>query len=447
MRASTYNILMKLENKNIIINSLWGSIDEIENNIYSSLINDIIEDIPENDKIKLMSRGYLTNFTLEKEVNIVKNIIKESYKNHAKQNGGSYTIILSYNCNFRCPYCFEKQIQKKGLNYIQNKMSFDMINHLYDFIEKNPPQRKSITIYGGEPLMKENKEELKYLINKLSANYKLRFISNGFEISNLIDLLNESNTDFIQISCDGPKIYHNTTRKSCTGNETFDTIMNNILLLIEKKISVNLRINCTKETINHMKELHETLKDYSFYYNNLFSISYSPIINFSIKKDTTELKMEYFIEKIELLNDYGKFHGFIQGAYIHHHFRDSFMNALVHQKPLKIQPIACNTYVNTYVLDPFGKIYPCWDITDEPEHCIGTFYPEVTENKDALSIWRTRENVIFEKCIQCPYVLYCGGGCIIKAKLRKDRLNDVDCDAFPFIFKTHFKSIYKQEHC
>jgi uncharacterized protein len=321
-------------------------------------------------------------------------------------------------------------------------MSFDMINHLCNFIEKNPPERKYVTLYGGEPLMKENKEELKYLIDKLGSKYKLKFISNGFEVVNFLDLLNETNTDFIQISLDGPRIFHNKTRKSCMGSESFDIIVSNIIHLIEKKINVNLRVNCTSENINHMKELNETLKNYSFYYSNLFSISYSPIIDFSNKKKTTELGMENFIEAIESLNNYGKSHNFIEGIYIHNHFRSFFKTSFLHRKPLKIQPLACNTYLNTYVLDPFGKIYPCWDVVGETEHSIGTFYPEITENEQAISIWRNRENIIFEKCIRCPYVLYCGGGCTMKAKLRKGKFEEVDCDSFPYIFKIHFSAEY-----
>jgi uncharacterized protein len=442
MRLSTYNIYIQTNHANIILNSLWGSIDEIENDVYFSLKNNLLYDISESTRAKLMQRGYLTEFTIEKETDIVKNIIKKYYAKHLELNGGSYTIILSYNCNFRCPYCFEKQIQKKGLNYIKNKMTFNMIDHLCDFIEKNPPKKKCITLYGGEPLMRENKKELKYLIDKLGNKYKLKFISNGFEIADFLNLLNEANTEFIQISLDGDKTFHNKTRKSCTGSESFDIIMNNIISLIEKRINVYLRVNCTSENINHMKELNEALKNYSFYYNSLFSISYSPIIDFSGKKNVKILEMEDFIETIKSLNNYGKSHDFIEGIYIHNHFRNFFKNSFFHRKPLKIQPLACNSYLNTYVLDPFGKIYPCWDIVDEAEHCIGTFYPETTENKHAISIWRNRENVIFEKCIQCPYVLYCGGGCMMKAKLKKGKFDEVECDFFPEIFKTHFKIEY-----
>jgi uncharacterized protein len=81
-------------------------------------------------------------------------------------------------------------------------------------------------------------------------------------------------------------------------------------------------------------------------------------------------------------------------------------------------------------------------VTDDTEHCIGTFYPEITVNQTNLNKWRSREKIIFEKCIKCPYVFYCGGGCAVKAKLRKGNLNDVDCDTFPDIFKSHFTWAY-----
>lgn len=446
MRLSTYNILIKAENKNIILNSLWRTIDEIEDEIYFAIQNNALNDIPDGIQKELLSRGYLTTFSAEKEAKIVTNIIKKSYAKQKNAKHRSYTIILSYNCNFRCPYCFEKEIQKKGSNYIENKMNKDMVDVVCGFIDSNPPKSKTITIYGGEPFIKENEENLKYLIEKLTENHKLIFISNGFEIDYFIDLLNEMNTSFIQISCDGSRFFHDKTRKSYQGEATFDKIMSNIQLLIKKKIAVNLRINCTRNTIHSLKELHETLSKYDFYRSTLFSISYSPIIDFFDKRKGIELEMTDYIQEIELLNDYGKSQGFVEGSYIHYYFRDFFRNSLLNRKSLPIQPVVCNAYTHSCVLDPFGKIYPCWDVTDQPEHCIGTFYPEITKNEEIIDKWHNRENVIIEKCIQCPYVLYCGGGCAIKAKLKNGKFDDVECDSFPEIFKRHFLYEYNAAH-
>lgn len=137
---------------------------------------------------------------------------------------------------------------------------------------------------------------------------------------------------------------------------------------------------------------------------------------------------------------------FTAGAYLHHHLRSNFKKALINKQPVAIQPVACNSYVNTFVLDPYGKIYPCWDVTDDIEHCIGTYYPQITENKQVLLKWRNRELTIFEKCIRCPYVFYCGGGCAIKANLKTGRFDDIDCDSFPYIFQTHFAHAYNNRN-
>lgn len=79
-----------------------------------------------------------------------------------------FTWMVTYNCNFRCPYCFEDRTKKDS----KQKIVFtkDMIDAAYAVIDKFHPLKlsinKTMTLYGGEPLLAENKEIVSYIVEE-----------------------------------------------------------------------------------------------------------------------------------------------------------------------------------------------------------------------------------------------------------------------------------------
>ena len=70
-----------------------------------------------------------------------------------------------------------------------------------------------------------------------------------------------------------------------------------------------------------------------------------------------------------------------------------------------------------FVIDPFGKLYSCWDqvategaevgFTDEQS---GRFLINLSKAK-----WRVRTSDLMPACQACPYVFICRGGCASRA--------------------------------
>ncbi|MGI9482011.1 MAG: 4Fe-4S cluster-binding domain-containing protein [Hyphomicrobiales bacterium] len=94
-----------------------------------------------------------------------------------------YQIVLTYDCNLRCVYCFQKQVRKEkdtGYNITDEQLGriFEVID---DCEEKNEAEIKSrnlltrvplIQIVGGEPLAED--KEVFTLVKKITAYAKER---------------------------------------------------------------------------------------------------------------------------------------------------------------------------------------------------------------------------------------------------------------------------------
>jgi uncharacterized protein len=89
-----------------------------------------------------------------------------------------------------------------------------------------------------------------------------------------------------------------------------------------------------------------------------------------------------------------------------------------------------------YTIDPFGDIYPCWDVLSEEECRIGKVDTEkgrfVLNEHEAE--WKGRRVDRIEDCKKCRHMLFCGGGCSAQAKVINSDINKVFCDDFETIF-------------
>ena len=117
MRTSSYIIPVKLEsetNKYMLIHGYTGAADIVTENLVEKLMafpttNSFSDKILQN----LIKRGYITTKSKEEEHDYVVRIAKALHK-ESNILSTSFTWVVSYNCNFRCPYCFENKKIKGG---------------------------------------------------------------------------------------------------------------------------------------------------------------------------------------------------------------------------------------------------------------------------------------------------------------------------------------------
>lgn len=424
-RLSSYCITTGLDedlDSICMIHGYTGAIDIVDKSIVDFLqANSTFrkEDIPcsASTQDALEKRGYITKRTNEEEVEYVGRFANALFKRNLLFEAG-FTVVISYDCNFRCPYCFEKGIVKDNTTF-----SRQMADKLYEAIEKlssGKQPKQDITLYGGEPLMKSNKESVDYLIQKgKSLGYTFSAITNGYDLDCYEEWLSPETIQFVQITIDGIRERHNQRRIHYKEEPTFDKIVDNIGLALKRGVRVSVRINTDKENVNDITKLKDIFTELHYTENKLFSMYSALLVNYSGVESENFLSQKEYVERLkekhleEICQDHG--------------LSKKIQNAIESNKSIYFSSTYCGAQTKGYVLDPLGNIYPCWEVVNRKEHCLGSYKgEEITWNEATLDMWR-KCTLIDDGCIKCKYALLCCGGCPAKRLEKKKclRLDDV----------------------
>jgi len=141
LRTSSYIIPVKLEKekgKYLLIHGYTGAIDVVSEELLAkiesiNLVNDLSEDTLQN----LLKRGYITVKKQNEEIEYVSRIARALHKK-MQLLYKNFTFVVTYNCNFRCPYCFENRRMKDD----SSVLSFTrmMVDKAYSAMEEIEPR-------------------------------------------------------------------------------------------------------------------------------------------------------------------------------------------------------------------------------------------------------------------------------------------------------------------
>ena len=80
----------------------------------------------------------------------------------------------------------------------------------------------------------------------------------------------------------------------------------------------------------------------------------------------------------------------------------------------------CPAAKTEWVFDLYGDIYGCTASCGREEFKLGTYWPAVQRNENAIQSWKMRNVTNIEKCKSCQYDVICGGGCGVVAANKND---------------------------
>jgi uncharacterized protein len=130
------------------------------------------------------------------------------------------------------------------------------------FHEKKQLKRFSLGWFGGEPLLYYKKVVLPILssVHALSLKHGVMFSSamttNGLLIDEeVIETAKQYGLNFFQITLDGNRERHNKVRFISEERGSYDQIVSNIVSLARAGLDVLIRINCSAETFDGIKEI------------------------------------------------------------------------------------------------------------------------------------------------------------------------------------------------
>ncbi|MDE6543138.1 MAG: radical SAM protein [Muribaculaceae bacterium] len=347
------------------------------------------------------------------------------------------TIIIkpTFNCNFRCSYCYLTH-QVKSDNYM---MPLSVAKGLVEKIVGLSNKWRKVTFiwHGGEPLLwgienykaifeyTENFKDKVLFYHSIQTNLSL--ISDEY-----IELFKKYNVR-IGFSLDGPKEINDRYRKRIDGSGSFDTIIRNLYKCREAGLHVGTIMVASSAFKNCIPDLYRFIVEHklNFKFNPLFlsgeasncqDLSLTP---FEYAKMSNELFDLWFFDKENHIKESTFID--IASAFLTRNLRT---NGCI---------FSMNCQNNFLAISPRGDVFPCGRFCDtDTKFSYGNINKEpleiILKRRKESAQYKRAEYIAKSGCRKCEYYGLCHGGCLHDGFLRNG----------DFKSKTFLCSAYKQ---
>lgn len=405
-KLSIFNTVFKHEEGTIIYNAFSGGVLKL-NSEYSAQFERL-----ENGDTKKVSSELIEGLTdgamlIDDALNEEHFLKACSLATRFQSNSLSVTIAPTLECNFRCPYCYEK-------GHRHNIMTSNVEEQVIKSIKKLTQNKDSlgITWYGGEPLLAIDViERITHAVRMNVAMYDASIVTNGYLLNKeMAKKLFELGITRVQVTLDGPEHIHNKRRILYDGSGTFFQILENISDSCDI-LKISVRVNVDKENITEVESLLDDFDKYGL--KGKISLYIAPVsnINNTCSTHVCFTEKEYAYEQIKFYKKHLN-----RGYY--------FMNIP------KCNVGLCGAVSETTLLiDPLGDLYKCWDDVGNKNEKVGSLFEEKNSNlSPKLVEWLSYDPFENSKCKNCSIMPICMGGCanvVIKG-------NEPHCDPLKF---------------
>jgi len=409
------NIIVKLNGAGYaILNPLSGSFDIMTEAEHESFLKIKDGAAPDPELAAyLLERGYL--YHNEEEY---RQAYADAYKEFRRDSADSQTqlmLIPTYGCNLACTYCFQH-----GIDGAPALIQKETVDAFFDHIRKeyrDAAVKPYITLFGGEPLVNSpaQREIISYIVDKCALeDYELAMVTNGYDFADFVPILKKARIKEVQFTLDGDREVHDARR--CTANKrgTFEQVVQGMEAAIDNGMPVNLRTVTDWENVDELVQLADYLdkKGWLDLPQHLFKTQ----IGRNYELFECYSKPEHLMTQVELwarVAELGKKYP-VMAKFHKPDFKG--IRYLVETGELPLPSFdTCPAGKSEMVFDLNGEIYGCTASCGRQEYKLGTFWPEVAVNENAIGCWQQRDVATIPACKDCAYDIVCGGGCGVVA--------------------------------
>ena len=428
-RASSYNIYLYEKQKCYILHGTTGALSCFEKDKI-----DVIKscEMTYGDYLKIFDREVFNNMlkrgfvTAKTEVEEMEQHRSISMLLDKGKKFYSVVIVVTHDCNFRCPYCFENGSVSCSSESRKKAITPKEVDRIFKCIEKalsEGKEIKNVTLFGGEPLLKENVEIVDYIAHKAQKyNIEISAVTNGYDLDSYFYLIENKLISHLEMTLDGIKDVNNVRRVHKDRFDTFEKITKNIdYILKNTHARIDLISNLDDMSASKIEPLIEFYKNMGWLSNEKFSY-YFRSLHACYERNPVQKVNEHIVAKQKA--DDLKVNHFYEHARINMRLERLFKE----KKMPYYSPTYCGASGSILGFDMDGNVYPCWEAAGRKELSVGFLKEdgEIVFN-EYFEVWKNRKTYNMEKCNACAYALICRGGCPMHAIVNTGEIDNPEC--------------------
>lgn len=351
------------------------------------------------------------------------------------------TIIIkpTFNCNFRCSYCYLTNCVKSDTKTMDYNVAESLISQIISDLKRRNKRKLTIIWHGGEPLL--------WGIDKFRSIFAFtEQLSDGLCIRHCLQTnLSLIDDDYIALfkqynirigfSLDGPKDINDSYRKRIDGRGSFDTIIRNLYKCRDAGLNVGAIVVASSVLKNRVPELYRFICEHelNFKFNPLFlageasncqSLSLTPLEYAQMSNELFDL---WFFDK-------------------EHHIKESTFEDiasafLTEHRITKGCMFSRNCQDNFLAISPHGDVFPCGRFCDtDTTYSYGNICEEpleiILKRRKESAQYKRAEFIAHSGCKNCSFFDICHGGCLHDGFLNGGNFESKTflCAAYKIIF-------------
>ncbi|MBW2003520.1 MAG: radical SAM protein [Deltaproteobacteria bacterium] len=321
---------------------------------------------------EIMGRGEMSIFIRSREA-----YINEIYPRQL-------TIVMTYECNLNCRYCFSKGLSLTEPGYLDN----DVFERIIEWMDGK--EFKHVSLFGGEPTL--HPDFINYIIRLNNLGYRVYFATNGLYSEKVAEGLNE--TDSLKATFNIPASGTYTARQ--------ESLLKRNLSCFPSHIRKFFRFTLSEEN-RDLKLLEELTEEF-----NPDSISFAlafPSGDYSndfIDKDKISLFTQDIFKLIELANEKKLYSGLVKPFPLCKFTEGELMTMLGGIDLFNTCDIYHDNFMQLTTVSHKGVFYPCIALRH-----YGKIHLDDNPTLDDISkynrsvVERLSENPVIEECSSC----------------------------------------------
>lgn len=326
------------------------------------------------------------------------------------------SIVLTYACNMRCPYCYETASHPPQTT-MTPEMARRLVADIQARVEEVGARGVALTLYGGEPFInrkvaKQIVDELQEYVTRKRLVFETIIISNGTLITEEAIEELRFGLKFVQLTLEGSPEYHDQVRIGPNAKGTFYRIIESAKMLLKAGIGVQWRIQVSPEDWKAIGACFEALDAAGVLKHPNVRLYFFPILD---------------IQSVCSAKSFACYEEYFSPNMLEHFWKiaTSYQTNLFRlPKPIWESPYCSFVNMNTWVVDPSGRKFKCVAEIGHDNAVCGTIaepLPRAERTRARARELRVinRTGMDFAECRECEYLPSCDSGCGFRASATK----------------------------